>query len=149
MIEIDAEAPEAPESYPRMASPFDGGLTEAEGTVSGEAPTAPTEEPTEEEEEAGGISGEGAIPVEGVIWGFTPSTLEAAAGTVTIEFTNPDSIPHDFTIGELEVTEVVDADGVSTFSFDAGPGTFTFYCSNPGHREAGMEGELKIAPGGH
>jgi uncharacterized cupredoxin-like copper-binding protein len=34
-----------------------------------------------------------------------------------------------------------------TFSFEAQPGTFTFYCSIPGHREAGMEGELKVLPG--
>jgi nitrite reductase (NO-forming) len=147
VIEVDAEAPAAPDSYPRMATAADAGLTETEGTVSGKAPE-PQEEPGHEEEPAG-TPGKGALPVEGVITGFTPSTLEAAAGTVTIEFTNADSIPHDFTIDELEVKELVDPGGVSKFSFDAGPGSFTFYCSIPGHRESGMEGELKVAPGPH
>lgn len=70
--------------------------------------------------------------------------LEASAGTVTIDFANPDLIPHDFTIDELDVKEVVDPGGESTVSFDAEPGTFAFYCSIPGHREAGMEGELRV-----
>lgn len=147
VIEVTADAPAGPESYPRMASPFGGGLTEAEGTVTGDAPAAaPEEEEEEDGEEPAGVPGEGAIAVEGVISGFTPPVLKASAGTVTVAFTNPDSIPHDFTIDELEVNELVDAGSESTFSFDAERGTYTFYCSIPGHREAGMEGELKVGP---
>lgn len=144
MIKVDADTPTAPEAYPRIADPFDGGLAEATGTVSGAAPPVVEETPTPGGDHGGAG---GALAIEGVISGFTPSSLEASAGTVTIDFANPDSIPHDFTIDEMGVNELVNAGDASTFSFDADPGTFTFYCSIPGHREAGMEGELTVMSG--
>lgn len=147
VIEVSADAPAAPETYPRMANPFDGGLTEATGTIKGAAPMAAAPDQGPEGSE-GGVPGEGAIPLEGVISGFTPPEIEAAAGTVTIDFSNVDSIPHDFTIDELDVKELAEAGEEVTFSFEADPGTFTYYCSIPGHREAGMEGELTVSPGG-
>jgi uncharacterized cupredoxin-like copper-binding protein len=34
--------------------------------------------------------------------------------------------------------------GTSTVSASLKPGTYTFYCSVPGHREGGMEGKLTV-----
>ena len=44
------------------------------------------------------------------------------------------------TIGQ---TEIVTEDSDST-TVDFKPGTYQFYCTVPGHREAGMEGELTV-----
>ena len=75
------------------------------------------------------------------------AAAEAEAGDLTMESPNESSVPHNIAVegnGVNEVGEVVDDGGVSEISFDAQPGTYTFYCSVPGHREGGMEGELTV-----
>ena len=92
----------------------------------------------------------GPIALEAAISGFTPSELEATEGKVTIDITNPDAFDHDFVIDEFDVKVALPAGETTTVTFEAGPGTYTFYCSIPGHREAGMEGTLTVLPGaGH
>jgi len=71
-------------------------------------------------------------------------------GPVTVRITNLDAFPHDFTIDELGVKVALGASETVEATFDAKPGIYTFYCSIPGHREAGMEGTLTVLPGsGH
>ncbi len=36
------------------------------------------------------------------------------------------------------------AKGKTSVSAELAPGTYTFYCTVPGHREAGMEGTLTV-----
>lgn len=144
VLKISQSASPAPTDYPRMADPFDGGLTETVG-LSGQV--TPVETTPEEDEGGGGGGGTGdAIALEAAITGFTPDSIDAAEGEVSIEMTNIEALPHDFTIDELDVNEPVDANGTVSFSFEAPTGTYTFYCSIPGHREAGMEGELTVMP---
>ncbi len=77
---------------------------------------------------------------------FEPAALSVAAGEVTIELASQPATPHTFTIEELGDREVVRADGGQTASgtIELEPGTYTFYCSIPGHRPAGMEGTLTV-----
>ncbi|MGH3135049.1 MAG: plastocyanin/azurin family copper-binding protein [Gaiellaceae bacterium] len=79
---------------------------------------------------------------------FATTSLEAAAGTVTISMENPSSVPHNVAIKGNDVDvkgEVVLQGGTSTVSADLGPGTYTFYCSVPGHEAAGMTGTLTVS----
>lgn len=79
---------------------------------------------------------------------YTTTKATAKAGKVTIEFNNPQSLTHDVAIEsssgkEIGKTELI-ADGSDSTTVDLKPGTYTFYCSVPGHREAGMEGTLTV-----
>jgi plastocyanin len=78
---------------------------------------------------------------------FDKATLQAAAGTVTIVMDNPASLPHNVAIegeGVDEKGEVVSKGGTSTVTPTLKAGTYTFYCSVPGHREGGMVGTLTV-----
>lgn len=78
---------------------------------------------------------------------YDKTDLEAKAGEVTIDFDNPSPIPHNVVIEEngkeLAGFEPL-AEGQESETADLKPGTYTFYCSVPGHREAGMEGTLTV-----
>lgn len=79
---------------------------------------------------------------------FTTTKATAEAGEVTIEFNNPQALPHDVKIESFDGAEVGGTETVSEGSDSATlkliPGTYTFYCSVPGHRDAGMEGTLTV-----
>ncbi len=79
---------------------------------------------------------------------YTTTEATAKAGKVTVEFDNPQSLTHDVAIEdssgkEVGKTELI-ADGSDSTTVDLKPGKYTFYCSVPGHREAGMEGTLTV-----
>ena len=78
---------------------------------------------------------------------YQEDSVEASAGTVTLELTNDASIPHDVQVegpdGDLGGTETVSGDSTSA-EVELEPGEYTFYCSVPGHRESGMEGDLTV-----
>jgi len=79
---------------------------------------------------------------------YTTTSATAKAGEVTIDFKNPQSLTHDVAIEsssgeEIGKTELI-ADGSDSTTVDLKPGTYTFYCTVPGHREAGMEGTLTV-----
>ena len=72
---------------------------------------------------------------------------KAKPGELTIESEEPAPIDHNIAIegpGIDKKGPVVKNGGVSTVSFTAKKGEYTFYCSVPGHREGGMEGKLTV-----
>jgi plastocyanin len=80
---------------------------------------------------------------------FTSSTLTASAGKATIDFTNSSSVPHNMTIVDSSGKQVgatsTFAGGTKSFTADLKPGKYTFFCSVPGHRQAGMQGTLTVS----
>jgi plastocyanin len=83
---------------------------------------------------------------------YDKSTLTAKAGKVTIAFTNSAPLPHNVTIQQgtgatgtvLGATPTFQG-GTRTLTLTLKPGTYTFYCSVPGHRAAGMHGTLTVS----
>jgi Copper binding proteins, plastocyanin/azurin family len=79
---------------------------------------------------------------------YSETDVAALAGLVTIDFHNRQSISHDVKIEDSEGEVLGGTNRVSsrttTASVDLEPGTYTFFCSVPGHREAGMEGTLTV-----
>jgi plastocyanin len=78
---------------------------------------------------------------------FDQTELSAKPGKVSIDFENSSPIPHNVVIekdgNELAGFEPI-TEGEETVSADLKAGTYTFYCSVPGHRQAGMEGQLTV-----
>lgn len=79
---------------------------------------------------------------------YTTTEASAKAGKVTIDFNNPQGLPHDVAIEDksgktLGKTDQISNEETST-TVDLKPGTYTYYCTVPGHREAGMEGTLTV-----
>ncbi len=78
---------------------------------------------------------------------FLASAATATSGNVTMRMKNASSTPHDIAItgnGVNKIGPVVTNGGVSSFSVSLKPGKYTFYCSVPGHRAAGMVGTMTV-----
>jgi uncharacterized cupredoxin-like copper-binding protein len=75
---------------------------------------------------------------------FEPDEMRVAADEpVMLVLTNGGAVEHDFVVDEPAV--LVHVDPAQTAEEEIGPfpaGTYTVYCSIPGHREAGMEATL-------
>jgi plastocyanin len=81
---------------------------------------------------------------------FTKTTLTAKAGKVTINFTNMAPEKHNLTLqsgtnGPTIAATPTFTGGSKTLVANLKPGTYTFYCSVPGHRMAGMQGTLTVS----
>ena len=102
---------------------------------------------------------------------YNPTTIEVTAGQpVSLVFQNADSVEHDFSV--MEIPMVMDATAEPMAGHDMGgmtdqpqlhmamamgqtgtmqftpskPGTYEFFCTVPGHKEAGMVGTLIVKP---
>lgn len=79
---------------------------------------------------------------------YTTTSATAKAGKVTVDFTNSQPLTHDVAIEnsngeEVGKTELIEEGSDSTV-VELKPGTYTFFCTVPGHRQAGMEGTLTV-----
>jgi plastocyanin len=79
---------------------------------------------------------------------FNQTSLTASAGTVTIDFENTSSTPHNVTVadstGKVLGSTPTFTGGSKTLTLKLAKGTYTYYCSVPGHEQAGMKGTLKV-----
>jgi len=123
------------------------------GSADTTAATTETTDTTATDEGTAGAGGGGGGVIRvaadpGGDLAFVQKSLTAKPGRNTIQFTNESSLPHDVKIEEdgedIGGTEVVTGEKAeATVQLDAGQ-PYTFYCSVPGHRQAGMEGELTV-----
>jgi plastocyanin len=78
---------------------------------------------------------------------FDKTRAAVLAGRVTVQFANDSTISHNVTIAQgsktLGATKTI-TKSQDTLAVDLEPGDYTFFCSVPGHRQAGMEGTLTV-----
>jgi plastocyanin len=135
----EAEGPEAEEEEP--VGPTENETGEKPSNQNGKT-SGGTKKPA-----SGGASTTLDVEASPTALAYDTTTLSAKAGQVTIDFKNPSPIPHNVVIEEngkeLAGFEPI-AEGEESESAELKPGTYTFYCSVPGHRQAGMEGTLTV-----
>ena len=79
---------------------------------------------------------------------FNTDKLNAKAGSVTVDLDNPAAVSHDVTIEDSGGSKIAASDlvaqGTTSVTANLKPGSYTYFCSVPGHREGGMEGTLTV-----
>ena len=81
-------------------------------------------------------------------WVDVPAEAELVVGELEVTIECDGAVPHNIVFegvdGDAVVAECSGEDsGSGTISVE--PGTYTYYCAIPGHREAGMEGEITLS----
>jgi uncharacterized cupredoxin-like copper-binding protein len=86
------------------------------------------------------------ITVVGKEFSYDPATLTLKAGQpFTIVLKNTGSIEHDITVDDAKFKLTVPGNNTREKGLEVDePGTYQFYCSLPGHKSAGMKGELTV-----
>jgi plastocyanin len=75
---------------------------------------------------------------------FVTNRANGKPGKITVEMPNKSSTPHDIVIDGKGHGQVVQNGGVSKFTAQFSPGTYTYYCSVDAHRQAGMQGKFTV-----
>jgi plastocyanin len=123
------------------------------GSSSNDNSTTAASTPATTTPAAGGGGAGGASTVDistpgGSTLAFDQKSVSAKAGNVTVNFDNKEALQHDVAIADssgkvLGQTDLVSS-GTANATVDLQPGTYTFYCTVPGHKDAGMEGTLTV-----
>jgi plastocyanin len=90
------------------------------------------------------VAPEGALEVQTTNVAFVPDSLRATGGEITVAVRNRDLFWHTFTIDELGVDVTAPVGRLRTATFEAQPGTYSYYCRIPGHASLGMRGRLVV-----
>ncbi len=79
---------------------------------------------------------------------YIHKVVRAKAGKITLVFKNPSMLTHNVRLeqGETEFggTKTI-SKGTTTVVVNLKKGTYHFYCSVPGHEDAGMSGKLIVS----
>src|SRR5919198_4239171 len=78
---------------------------------------------------------------------FDKTRAPVLAGRVTVKLTNDSPVAHNVTIAQgsntLGATKTI-SKSTDTLELQLKPGNYVFFCSVPGHRQAGMQGTLTV-----
>jgi plastocyanin len=83
---------------------------------------------------------------------YQPNGLTAKPGNVAITYDNPSQVPHSIAVATAngnvlgQVQPFTGGKQTVTLS-NLAPGKYVFYCTVPGHRQAGMQGNLTVLAG--
>lgn len=124
-------------------------IVSADAAPAADAAAAPAEAETgaTTEEAAGDTTAAAeAIDVEMHDIYFVPTEISIAAETPTeLNFVNDGAAVHDFTIDALDFKVTLNPGESATQSIAAPAGEYEYYCSIPGHKDAGMFGTLTVS----
>ena len=92
----------------------------------------------------------GSIQVTMTEFKFTPSTISHGSGNLVFWLINSGTTQHDMSIRDASGNAIATSELVSagdTQEFDVSnisAGTYTFFCTQPGHEASGMKGTLTV-----
>lgn len=75
---------------------------------------------------------------------YDPEQVAVQAGEVEVVLHNEGSMLHDVRIEDEPLLVEANAGETATEQVTLEPGSYQYFCSVPGHREAGMEGVLEV-----
>ncbi len=75
---------------------------------------------------------------------YVETKAEATAGPIELVMVNKSSVAHDINVENTDVKTPIATNANATGKGTLTAGTFTYFCSLPGHREAGMVGKLVV-----
>ena len=83
---------------------------------------------------------------------YAPNGLTAKPGNVSITYTNPSPVPHSIAIATangniIQQVQPFTGGKQTVTASDLKPGKYLFFCTVPGHRQAGMQGDLTVLAG--
>lgn len=113
-----------------IATAFAGIVVAACGGAAASQPAAPASQPSVAE-----------ISVGATDFAFDPGAIELPADAgATVTLTNKGTVEHDITVDALGVKIYATPGQTVSGTVTAKAGTYEFYCSIPGHKQAGMVG---------
>lgn len=135
------------------------GCTESPSGTPTSSPTSTSASTPTATSTPSGLDGE--ITVKGSEWTLLPEAFRATVGQeLTLTFENIGEVAHNLTVGEFPTdersiveqdedgthmakTETIQPDATTSVTFTPdSTGTFPYWCDVPGHRDAGMTGEM-------
>ena len=126
----------------------DSGAAPATTAATAPATPIPSTESTPSDTGGGAAAGATALALQADPTGqlkFVETKLTAKAGDITITLTNASAVPHDVAIdGAPGVSDQVQDGGTADLTVNLPAGTYEYYCTVPGHRQAGMVGTLTV-----
>jgi plastocyanin len=139
IVKSEDEQEHREETAKEEAQPAAGAETGTQATQTGTQAAAPAE------------TLDVSSPADGALV-FEPSGLEAKPGNLMIHYDNPSQVPHSIAVATANGNVLGETQpatgGTQTLEVpDLTPGKYIFYCTVPGHKEAGMEGDLTVTGG--
>jgi plastocyanin len=92
----------------------------------------------------------GSIRITMTDYRFTPETVSAPSGDIVLFLVNSGTAGHDLTLlgaggKRLAGSKLEPTGGAESLALKALPaGRYRFFCSQPGHEDLGMTGELQV-----
>ncbi len=107
-------------------------------------PASPKASPSASPGASPAASGEIQIYTEDIKFDPKEFTIPADKD-VKVKVTNKGVLQHNFTIDELKIaTKLLNGGESETVTIKAKAGEYQYYCTVPGHKEAGMVGKLTV-----
>lgn len=97
---------------------------------------------------AGGNEDRATINVVAKDFSLALDASEVEAGSLTFVVQNDGSIHHDFAIrgnGVEHKTSMIEPGGSEGLAVELEPGAYTYFCTIPGHEDAGMSGTITVS----